>query len=162
MEPFRYSALIFDPHQNEPNAFPHLQNAIQLFNKDDRCAQIVLSCKSDWLLSLSYEPFKKTTMVQMASHPYVSMVSALKAISEENVLIVGLAESISQEQIDQVIQALKKYPAIYCSPDLQGFDTRLLMFCLQHTIERNLEITNYAQAVSNYGDTPLQYLARNA
>lgn len=162
MKPFRYSALIFDPHQDEPHIFDHLRHAIDLFNQDERCAQIVLSCQSDWLLSLALEPFKKTTLVQMASLPYASMLSALKAISEENVLVSGLAKPISQEQIDQVIEALKTYPAIYCTADLQGFDTRLLMFCLQHTIERNLEITNYAQAVSNYGATPLQYLSRDA
>ena len=55
------------------------------------------------------------------------------------------------------MQALNQYPAINFDADLQAFDTRLLMFCLQKAIESNLQITSYADAV-NLVDTPLKVI----
>ena len=56
---------------------------------------------------------------------------------------------------DKPYVALSRYPAINFDKDLQAFDTRLLMFCLQKAIESNLAITSYAQAVT-LANTPLE------
>ncbi len=91
----------------------------------------------------------------MAKHPYVSLVNGLKAVTEENVLIVGLSKPVRIEQKSAILHALEEYPAVECHQDLQAYDTRLLMFCLQHSIEQNIAIESYAQAVSALGDTPI-------
>ena len=70
-------------------------------------------------------------------------------------LVVGLAEPIRLESKDAVLDALTRYPAIHAHAGLQGFDTRLLMFCLQHAVEQNILIDSYSQAVSACGDTPI-------
>ncbi|GJM56650.1 hypothetical protein [uncultured Dubosiella sp.] len=150
-----YSALIFDLHQNETNSLDNLKTDIRLFAQDPDCSQIVVSCLSDLQLTLALSPQPKTTLVKMAKHPYVSLVNGLKAVTEENVLIVGLSKPVRIEQKSAILHALEEYPAVECHQDLQAYDTRLLMFCLQHSIEQNIAIESYAQAVSALGDTPI-------
>lgn len=154
-ELLHYSALIFDFCQEETDSFETLCHDIDVFAGDPACAQIVVSCLRDWQLRLSLDPKPKTMLVRMADHPYAALINGLKAVSEENVLVVGLAEPIRLESKDAVLDALKRYPAIHAHAGLQGFDTRLLMFCLQHAVEQNISIDSYSQAVSACGDTPI-------
>jgi hypothetical protein len=94
-------------------------------------------------------------LVQRPDKPYVALLNGLKAVKQENVVVTGISTKHTKENVDTLLDHLSKYPAINFDKDLQAFDTRLLMFCLQKAIESNLAITSYAQAVA-LADTPLE------
>ena len=151
-----YSALIFDDCMDETDSYENLEASVQVFQKDDRCRQIVVSCSTEWLLKLAQRPSPKMMMVQMADTPYVALLNGLKAVSQENVVVVGLSHIVDREKLDTMLCELGQYPAIYYNEDLQAFDTRLLMFSLQLAIETNVQIDSYAMAVEKLSNTPLQ------
>lgn len=151
-----YSALIFDDCMDETDSYENLEASVQVFQKDDRCRQIVVSCSTDWLLKLAQRPSPKMMMVQMADTPYVALLNGLKAVSQENVVVVGLSHIVDEQKLDTMLCELGQYPAIYYNEDLQAFDTRLLMFSLQLAIETNVQIDSYAMAVEKLSNTPLQ------
>lgn len=151
-----YSALIFDDCMDETDSYENLEASVQVFQKDDRCRQIVVSCSTEWLLKLAQRPSPKMMMVQMADTPYVVLLNGLKAVSQENVVVVGLSHIVDREKLDTMLCELEQYPAIYYNEDLQAFDTRLLMFSLQLAIETNVQIDSYAMAVEKLSNTPLQ------
>ena len=151
-----YSALIFDDCMDETDSYENLEASVQVFQKDDRCRQIVVSCSTDWLLKLAQSPSPKMMMVQMADTPYIALLNGLKAVSQENVVVVGLSHIVDREKLDTMLCELGQYPAIYYNEDLQAFDTRLLMFSLQLAIETNVQIDSYAMAVEKLSNTPLQ------
>ena len=151
-----YSALIFDDCMDETDSYENLEASVQVFQKDDRCRQIVVSCSTEWLLQLAQRPSPKMMMVQMADTPYVALLNGLKAVSQENVVVVGLSHIVDREKLDTMLCELGQYPAIYYNEDLQAFDTRLLMFSLQLAIETNVQIDSYAMAVEKLSNTPLQ------
>lgn len=151
-----YSALIFDDCMDETDSYENLEASVQVFQKDDRCRQIVVSCSTEWLLKLAQRPSPKMMMVQMADAPYVALLNGLKAVSQENVVVVGLSHIVDREKLDTMLCELEQYPAIYYNEDLQAFDTRLLMFSLQLAIETNVQIDSYAMAVEKLSNTPLQ------
>ncbi len=153
-----YSALIFDDCQDQQDTYEKLLSLIELFAKDERCTQIVVSCKSEWVLKLATCPKNKMMLVQKSDKPYVALLTGLKAVLHENVIVAGISKEHGFKNIDQLLDELSKYPAIYLDDDFQAFDTRLLMFCLQQAIESNLAITSYAQAISSLADTPLKYI----
>ena len=136
-----YSALVFDDCKEVEDTYDKLLETIDLFANDENCTQIVVSCKSVWTL----RPDK----------PYVALLNGLKAVKQENVVVTGISTKHTKENVDTLLEHLSKYPAINFDKDLQAFDTRLLMFCLQKAIESNLAITSYAQAVA-LADTPLE------
>lgn len=151
-----YSALIFDDCMDETDSYENLEASVQVFQKDDRCRQIVISCSTDWLLKLAQRPSPKMMMVQMADTPYIALLNGLKAVSQENVVVVGLSHIVDEQKLDTMLCELGQYPAIYYNEDLQAFDTRLLMFSLQLAIETNVQIDSYAMAVEKLSNTPLQ------
>ena len=151
-----YSALIFDDCMDETDSYENLEASVQVFQKDDRCRQIVVSCSTDWLLKLAQRPSPKMMMVQMANTPYIALLNGLKAVSQENVVVVGLSHIVDEQKLDTMLCELGQYPAIYYNEDLQAFDTRLLMFSLQLAIETNVQIDSYAMAVEKLSNTPLQ------
>ena len=151
-----YSALIFDDCMDETDSYENLEASVQVFQKDDRCRQIVVSCSTDWLLKLAQRPSPKMMMVQMADTPYIALLNGLKAVSQENVVVVGLTHIVDEQKLDTMLCELGQYPAIYYNEDLQAFDTRLLMFSLQLAIETNVQIDSYAMAVEKLSNTPLQ------
>ncbi|MBM6765250.1 hypothetical protein H5996_04935 [Faecalicoccus pleomorphus] len=151
-----YSALIFDDCMDETDSYENLEASVQVFQKDDRCRQIVVSCSTDWLLKLAQRPSPKMMMVQMADTPYIALLNGLKAVSQENVVVVGLSHIVDEQKLDTMLCELGQYPAIYYNEDLQAFDTRLLMFSLQLAIETNVQIDSYAMAVEKISNTPLQ------
>ena len=151
-----YSALIFDDCMDETDSYENLEASVQVFQKDDRCRQIVVSCSTDWLLKLAQRPSPKMMMVQMADTPYIALLNGLKAVSQENVVVVGLSHIVDEQKLDTMLCELGQYPAIYNNEDLQAFDTRLLMFSLQLAIETNVQIDSYAMAVEKLSNTPLQ------
>lgn len=151
-----YSALIFDDCMDETDSYENLEASVQVFQKDDRCRQIVVSCSTDWLLKLAQRPSPKMMMVQMADTPYIALLNGLKAVSQENVVVVGLSHIVDEQKLDTMLCELGQYPAIYYNEDLQAFDTRLLMFSLQFAIETNVQIDSYAMAVEKLSNTPLQ------
>lgn len=151
-----YSALIFDDCMDETDSYENLEASVQVFQKDDRCRQIVVSCSTEWLLKLAQRPSPKMMMVQMADTPYVALLNGLKAVSQENVVVVGLSHIVDREKLDTMLCELGQYPAIYYNEDLQAFDTRLLMFSLQLAIETNVQIDSYAMAVEKLSNTPSQ------
>lgn len=151
-----YTALIFDNCQDITDTYENLVNTIQVYKEDESCKQIVVSCKSEWLLQLAHSPIKKVLLVQMADKPYVALLNGLKAVREENVLVSGLSSVPTKQAISLVLENLAQYPAIYMNNDLQAFDTRLVMFCLQMAIERNLAIDTYAKAVELLADMPMR------
>lgn len=150
-----YSALIFDDCTDAEDSFEHLETAADLFVRDLRCRQIVVSCSTEWLLQLAQKPRSKMMLVQMSSAPYIALLNGLKAITQENVVVVGLGRDIELDQLDRVLDSLEAYPAIYHDKDLQAFDTRLLMFSLQLAIETNVQIDSYAAAIEKLSNTPL-------
>lgn len=151
----KYSALIYDDCTDATDSFEHLEKNAQLFREDDRCKQIVVSCPSDWLIQLSQQPMNKTMLVQMATTPYMALLNGLKAIVQENVVVAGLSRMVSGKELDDVLEHLESYPAIYHDKDLQAFDTRLLMFSLQLAIETNIQIDSYAAVIEKLSNTPL-------
>ena len=151
-----YSALIFDDCMDETDSYENLEASVQVFQKDDRCRQIVVSCSTEWLLKLAQRPSPKMMMVQMADTPYVALLNGLKAVSQENVVVVGLSHIVDREKLDTMLCELEQYPAIYYNEDLQAFDTRLLMFSLQLAIETNVQIDSYAMAAEKLSNIPLQ------
>lgn len=148
--------MIFDDCMDETDSYENLEASVQVFQKDDRCRQIVVSCSTEWLLKLAQRPSPKMMMVQMADTPYVALLNGLKAVSQENVVVVGLSHIVDREKLDTMLCELEQYPAIYYNEDLQAFDTRLLMFSLQLAIETNVQIDSYAMAVEKLSNTPLQ------
>ena len=153
-----YSALIFDDCMDVTDSYENLESAVEVFQQDKRCRQIVVSCTTDWLLRLAQHPSPKMMMVQMAATPYVALLNGLKAVSQENVIVVGLSHTLKREDLDRILERLAHYPAIYQHKDLQAFDTRLLMFSLQLAIETNVQIDSYAMAVEKLSNTPLEKL----
>ena len=120
-----YSALVFDDCKEVEDTYDKLLETIDLFANDENCTQIV------------------------------ALLNGLKAVKQENVVVTGISTKHTKENVDTLLDHLSKYPAINFDKDLQAFDTRLLMFCLQKAIESNLAITSYAQAVA-LADTPLE------
>lgn len=152
-----YSALVFDDCNEVEDTYDMLLETIDLFANDENCTQIVVSCKSVWTLRLATAPKNKVMLVQRPNRPYVALLNGLKAIKQENVVVTGISTKHASENIDELLNHLSKYPAIQFDKDLQAFDTRLLMFCLQKAIESNLAITSYAEAVTLV-DTPLEFI----
>ena len=148
-----YSALIFENSDIEK-----IKKTTKIFIEDEDCKQIVVCCSPDLIVELALSPMPKTMLVKISNKPYIDMLNGLKAIKQENVLVVGLKSDILYDQIQKTKKELEQYPAIYYSDDLQAFDTRLVMFCLQMAIEINLAINTYAKAVELLGDTPLKYI----
>lgn len=70
-------------------------------------------------------------LVQRPDKPYVALLNGLKAVKQENVVVTGISTKHTKENVDTLLEHLSKYPAINFDKDLQAFDTRLLMFCLQ-------------------------------
>ena len=141
-----YSALVFDDCKEVEDTYDKLLETIDLFANDENCTQIVVSCKSVWTLRLASSPKNKVMLVQRPDKPYVALL---------NGVVTGISTKDTKENVDTLLDHLSKYPAINFDKDLQAFDTRLLMFCLQKAIESNLAITSYAQAVA-LADTPLE------
>lgn len=155
-----YTALIFDDCKEVQDSYDNLVKTIQVYKNDPNCKQVVVSCKIQWLLKLAHSPIKKVLLVQMSDKPYVALLNGLKAVTQENVLVSGLSWVPEQEDIDEICWELSQYPAIFMNKEFQAFDTRLLMFCLQMAIEKNLAIDTYAQAVESLSDTPLKIMER--
>lgn len=101
--PLHYSALIFDSCQDENDSFENLKHDIDLFNQDPNCTQIIVNCLSEWQLKLALSPQPKTMLVQMATHPYVALVNGLKAVTEENVMVVGLQPRLWSQTKNQFL-----------------------------------------------------------
>ena len=140
----KYSVLYF----SHTNLHPY-------FEKDENCVQIVMS--SEDIVSLAKNPHKKVQLVSQTGKIYYDLFNALKAVSQENVILVE-ADDISENEIQKVITKLSEYPAVSYEEKIQGFDTRLLMFCLQYAIELNLEIDSYIQTVSMFAKTPIAHV----
>ena len=68
---------------------------------DPMCKQIVVSCTAEWLLRLAHSPISKVLLVQMANTPYVALLNGLKAVSMENVLVNGLSNVPTNEDIQK-------------------------------------------------------------
>ena len=147
-----YSALI-----TERDSLDSYKKIIQLLIEDVDCKQVVVICSEELLVQLIVAPMPKVLYVKKSKHIYMTLLNGLKAVSQENVLVIG-KDWIQFEQIEQTKKELNEYPAIYYNDSIQGFDTRLVMFCLQMAIEINLEIKTYANAVEALGDTPLKYI----
>lgn len=155
----KYTALIFDTEHKDEKAYEYMQKAYALFKEDDDCKQIVVSCPKEWILELASKPLSKTMYVQMSSKPYVALLNGLKAVSQENVIVVGLSKEITRENVDALLEGLSKYPSIaYKDHVFEAFDTRLVMFCLQFAIETNMAVDTYAKAIEALADTPIQYI----
>ena len=119
---------IRDSCQDETDSYENLVDTINVYKNDPTCKQIVVSCTAEWLLRLAHSPISKVLLVQMANTPYVALLNGLKAVSMENVLVNGLSNVPTNEDIQKILSSLSQYPAIYMNKDLQAFDTRLLMF----------------------------------
>lgn len=150
-----YSALVFDDCKEVEDTYDKLLETIDIFSKDKNCTQIVVSCKSVWTLRLAASPRSKMMLVQRPDKPYVALFNGLKAIKQENVVVAGISKKHSIENVEELLQSLSQYPAVNYDEDLQAFDTRLLMFCLQKAIESNFMINSYAEAVL-LANTPLK------
>lgn len=150
-----YSALIFDSCLEEIDYYKNLEKWVELYQKDPKCAQIVVNCDDDWMLKLAMEPKAKTMYVKTVGENYEALLNGLKAITQDVVLITGLSQCATEQEIEAALKELKKYPAIYVHENLQAFDTRLLMFCLQRTIEKNLSFESYMDVVQLL-DTPIK------
>lgn len=153
-----YSALIFDTCFDQTDSFENLETLMRLFAKDEKCAQIVVSCSGDWMMRLAKHPYAKTMYVPMLEDMYGSLVHGLKAITQDDVLVAGLSHDCKQEQIDRVIEELHFHPSVVFHEDLQGYDTRLLMFCVQKAIDSGLNIHSFTDAVEQLADSPVTYL----
>ena len=154
-----YTALIYDTDYKDETAYENMLKACSFFSKDTNCKQIVVSACQDWILQLTQHPLPKAMYVQMASKPYVDMLNGLKAVSQDTVLVIGLSKEIQQEYIDDLLTNLEKYPSVsYEDHVFEGFDTRLLMFCLQCAIEFNMAVDTYSKAINALADTPIHYI----
>lgn len=148
----KYSVLYFS-NQN-------IQNSLEHFKNDENCVQIVVSAKPEQLLKLAQKPMKKVQFVSQSGKAYVDLFNGLKAISQDNVILVQ-SDDITEVAIQKVYEKLQTYPAVSYEESVQGFDTRLLMFCLQYAIEMNVEIESYMQAVSMFASTPIAHVEGN-
>ena len=77
-----YSALLFGKNES-----------IDLFLEDKDCLQIIQCLKSDEMIDL--KPEKKMMFVRMSDKPYVALLMGLKAVSQENVLVIKKEMEIS-------------------------------------------------------------------
>ena len=102
-----YSALIFDDCMDETDSYENLENATRIFQKEEDCKQIVVSCTTEWLLELSKHPLAKMLLVQMSSTPYVALLNGLKAITQENVVVVGLSRCLKKEDVTSILKELR-------------------------------------------------------
>ena len=140
----KYSVLYFS--QNQMHSY---------FENDENCVQIVAS--TDDATTLVQHPYKKMLIVLQTGKAYSDLFNGLKAVSQENVLIVE-SKDVDEEAIQKVLNKLEEYPAVSYEEKIQGFDTRLLMFCLQYAIEMNVEIDSYMQAVSMFAKIPIAHV----
>lgn len=150
-----YSALIFDSCLDEIEYYKNLEKWVELYQKDPQCSQIVVNCDDDWMLKLAMEPKAKTMYVKTVGENFEALLNGLKAVTQDVVLITGLSKCGTEQEIEAALNEMTKYPAIYVHEDLQAFDTRLLMFCLQRTIEKNVNFESYMDVVQLL-DTPIK------
>ena len=136
-----YSALLFGKNES-----------IDLFLEDKDCLQIVQCLNADEMKDS--KPEKKVMFVRMSDKLYVALLIGLKAVSQENVLVIK--EKMEVTLLQKIKKELSEYPAIYYNENIQAFDTRLVMFCLQVAIESNFAIDSYSKAVEILGSTPLK------
>ncbi|MCF0107055.1 MAG: hypothetical protein HUJ53_09850 [Holdemanella sp.] len=155
-----YTALIYDTEHYDDIAFDRMKKACSLFIEDADCKEIVISANKEWIVKLATNPIPKSMYVQMSNKPYVSLLNGLKAVTQENVLVIGLSKELTRESIDALLENLQKYPSVsYTDHVFEAFDTRLLMFCLQYAIEFNMAVDTYSKAVDALADTPIHYIA---
>lgn len=152
----KYSVLIHESKLSNEN-MDILHKVAPIFVEDEKCTQIVIGCDSDSIMKLSLNPIQKSMFVPMERFNYMTLFRGLKAVKEENVLVIRLNQLFEKEQVQQTIDALKEYPAISNKDIVQGFDTRLLMFSLQVAIEMNFALNSYGDVVK-LADTPIQYI----
>lgn len=152
----KYSVLIHESKLSDEQ-LEVLQNIAPIFVQDDNCTQIVIGCDSESIMKLSSKPITKSMFVPMERFNYMALFRGLKAVKEEQVLIIRLNQIIQLEQVEKTLQALSEYPAISNQDIVQGFDTRLLMFSLQVAIEMNFALNSYGDVVK-LADTPIQYI----
>ncbi len=154
----KYSALIFDEGLQSEQSLENLDKLSQILKEDPNCRQIVVSCNRDEILHLAKTPISKAMYVAKLNEKYASLLNALKAVVEENVLIFGLSSKVNELDLEHVMQALKEIPAVSLNENLRGFDTRLLMFALQKAMAENLEMSDYLDAIDEYADFPCKSL----
>lgn len=154
-----YSALIIETSLSE-NVFTNFGSWMNLFIHDARCKQIVVSCKSEQMLELTKHPHPKTIYVSMLDDVYASLVHGLKAVSQDDVLVIGLKEAANRQSVDAVLETLQKDPSVVWNQNIQGYDTRLLMFCVQKAIDTQLEMCTFSDAVDRFSDTAITYIKK--
>lgn len=148
----KYSVLYFSNQA--------IQKSVSYFEQDPNCVQIVVSTSPEAILKMAQKPVKKMQFVSQSGKAYVDLFNGLKAISQENVILVQ-SDDVQNCAIQKVYEKLQTYPAVSYAEEVQGFDTRLLMFCLQYAIEMNVEIDSYMQAVSMFASTPIAHVEGN-
>ncbi len=154
----KYSALIFDEGLQSEKSLQNLDELSQILKEDPNCRQIVVSCNQDEILHLAKTPISKAMYVAQLNEKYASLLNALKAVVEENVLIFGLSSKVDESSVKHVLDALKEIPAVSLHENLRGFDTRLLMFALQKAMVEELKMTDYLDAINEYADFPCKSL----
>lgn len=137
----KYSALVFGKNAS-----------IAYFDQDNDCQQIIQCLSMEELEN--FMPENNRMYVRLSDKPYVSLLNGLKAVKEENVVV--LKKEMKEQELIRIKEELKQYPAIYLDETMQAFDTRLVMFCLQVAIESNFAIDSYYQAVEIFASTPLK------
>lgn len=150
----KYSALIFDEGLKSEQSLKNLDELSQILKEDPNCRQIVVSCNQDEILHLAKTPISKAMYVAKLDEKYASLLNALKAVVEENVLILGLSSKITALDLNRAIDELKQIPAVSFNENLRGFDTRLMMFALQKAMNERLEMNDYIDAIAQYADFP--------
>lgn len=135
-----------------------LQEDLEFFRNQKDCVQIIVSVPADWTVRLAARGGAGIQLAPCSSHLYSSLLNALKAVRCEQVLVAELEKPVSPAGVHGILEALRKVPSVSWDSQLQGYDTRLVMFCLQYAIEASLAIASYMDAVDLLADTPVTRL----
>lgn len=154
----KYSALIFDEKLDHEDSLSNLEEIARILKEDDSCRQIIVSCSQEEMLHLAKTPIAKAMYVAKLPGKYASLLNALKAVVEDDVLIFGLSQSVYSEDIQSLLKALVDVPAVSLHKDARGFDTRLLMFTLQKAMDEGFDMEDYTDAINQYADFPIRNL----
>lgn len=148
----KYSAVIFD------SELDRIDPLYERLRADENCRQVVISTAQEDLEQLRTAMRAKAMYVTKFGEGYESLLHALKAVVEENVLVFDLSTPIEESDIPTMLEALEKQPAVSLHRGARGFDTRLLMFTLQKALEDQLPLTDYIDAIDHLADVPTYHI----
>ncbi len=179
-----YNKLLYRLHSGNTV----LEETLQIFLKDERCAQLVLvinEAERESILGMYSD--QRVVLVKGGSTRQESVYHGLQAVQEDKVLIHdGARPWLSKECLDRIVAGVEQYPACLLGVALkdtikqvdeqgfvvmthqrdilrqaqtpQAFDTRLILDCYKKAAEKGIVASDDAQLVELCTDVAVRMI----